>query len=491
MSQSNQSIGLVIEGAYPYVAGGVSSWIHQLITKLPEFNFYLFILLAKKSDQKDKKYTLPQNVKALYHIYLQEFPTKPLFLPVKIGGRKFIDNWMSDFSLEKLIELMKYYSCQSNLKNLVIEGLYSKDAFEILEKVYIKKGINISFLNYFWIMRSLLINLLNLFIFTIPDPPKVIHAVSTGFGGLLASKIKISAPSSSLILTEHGIYTRERDLEISVGKWADTDLNRYLPEEGIGPFKEIWQESFSYISKVCYALSDVIITLNEKNRNIQIEQGAAIEKTSIIRNGINLQKYSYIKREQMSQPPIIGFLGRIVKIKDVKTLIRAANIVRQKVKNVVFKIAGPYDEDEEYFRECNELVSMLMIGDYVKFLGSVDAVKFFNEIDLLVLSSISEGQPLVIAEAASCGVPTVATDVGGCREMLYGNGTDDNLGMSGIIVEQANVDKLADAILRFIAEPHFYAICSEVGRRRAEQFYDEKILIQSYRDIYNRLLKKG
>ena len=485
-SKMKNIISLVIEGTYPYVSGGVATWIHQIISKLPEFDFYLIVLLAKREDAKTMKYTLPDNVKGIYHIFLQEYPERPIFFPRKLKGRKLIEKWLNNFSYESFVDIVKFYYYIKNKNRIIVESLYSKESFLIQEKIYKMLKTEASFINFFWNLRSLIINVLNVFAAN-PEICKVVHTISTGFAGLLASILKIANTEVSMLLTEHGIYTRERDIEISVGVWPDTDPDNYRPDEGLGAFKEMWRESFFYFSKICYYTADKIITLNEKNRAIEIEQGAAPEKTMVIRNGINLSKYRFRHRKRMSAPPVIGFLGRIVKIKDVKTLIRAAKIVIQKRPGTIFKIAGPYDEDPEYFEECRQLVKMLLMEDNVKFLGRVDAVSFFEEIDLLLLTSISEGQPLVIAEAASCGVPSVATDVGGCREMLYGGG-DDKLGKSGLIAEQANTNDIANAILRFIYDNEFYSKCSIIGRERVEKFYNEEHLIKKYREIYSAYL---
>jgi glycosyltransferase involved in cell wall biosynthesis len=482
----SQTISLVIEGTYPYVSGGVATWIHQIISKLPEFNFYLIVLLAKKEDAETMKYNLPENIKGIYHVFLQEYPKRPIFFPKKLKGKELLENWLNDFSYESFKEIAKFYYFLNNKQRIVLEGLYSKDSFDLEKYIYRIIKTEASFINFFWNLRSLIINVLNVFAAN-PQLCRVVHTISTGFAGLLASILKIANPEITMLLTEHGIYTRERDIEISVGVWPDTDPNKYRPQEGLGSFKEMWRESFFYFSKICYLTADQIITLHEKNRRIEIEQGAPPEKTVVIRNGINLSKYRFRHRTKMSDPPVIGFLGRIVKIKDVKTLIRAAKIVIQKRPGTIFKIAGPYDEDSEYYEECRQLVKMLLMEKNVKFLGKVDAVKFFEEIDLLILTSISEGQPLVIAEAASCGVPTVATDVGGCKEMLYGGG-DDKLGKSGLIAEQANTIDIAHAILKFISDEEFYSKCSLIGRERVEKFYNEEHLLNSYKKIYSRYL---
>src|SRR3546814_18617729 len=83
-------------------------------------------------------------------------------------------------------------------------------------------------------------------------------------------------------------------------------------------------------------------------------------------------------------------------------------------------ILGPFDEDPGYCQECRDLVAMLGLGETVKFMGQVKLDDWLGRIDAIVLTSISEAQPLVILEAGAAGVPTVATDVGACREMILG-----------------------------------------------------------------------
>ena len=484
----NNKICLVIEGAYPYVAGGVASWIHQIITKLNEFDFYLIVLLASEEDSKKVKYKLPENVKGIYHIFLQKKPEKPLFLPDKLIGADLFKKFIENATYANFVELIQFLNKAKNRRDISVAFFYAKESFELIEFLYKTLNTDVPFLNFYRAILSLTMNFSNILTAN-PEIGGVIHTISTGFAGLLASILKISNPKVKLLLTEHGIYTNERDIEISFGIWKpDKDSANYLPKAGLELLKELWRNTFLFLSETCYLTCDKIITLHEQNRQIEIDQGAPNEKIMIIRNGIDLEQYKFRHRKAVSNPPVVGFLGRIVKIKDIKTLIRAAKIVVQKMEYVKFKIAGPFDEDPDYFEECKSLVKILLLDNSIEFLGPVNAVEFLNEIDLLVLTSISEGQPLVIAEAASCGIPAIATDVGGCYEMLYGC-DNDKLGQSGIIAEKGNAEDIAKGILTLIHNDSLYSKCSEVGRARVEKFYNEETLIESYRKIYSEALK--
>src|SRR4029077_1168508 len=111
----------------------------------------------------------------------------------------------------------------------------------------------------------------------------------------------------------------------------------------------------------------------------------------------------------------IGFVGRVVPIKDVKTFIRAVKIVVTAHPGARAVIAGPGDEDPAYLAECQALTATLGVAERVEFTGRVDVKTIYPRVDVLVLTSISEGLPLVILEAAAARIPGVSPAAGGAR----------------------------------------------------------------------------
>ena len=94
------------------------------------------------------------------------------------------------------------------------------------------------------------------------------------------------------------------------------------------------------------------------------------------------------------------------------------------------------------------LAATLGIAERVEFTGRVDVKQIYPRIDVLVLTSISEGLPLVILEAAAAGIPVVSTDVGACRELLEGSQPADRaIGPSGLVTGLADpgADRAGDA----------------------------------------------
>merc|ERR1711879_87514 len=111
-----------------------------------------------------------------------------------------------------------------------------------------------SYLDFFWSIKSVYHSFLSTLISDIPKA-KVYHTISTGYAGLYASICKIKYPQSKLLLTEHGIYTRERKMDITISDWADRDYQAYNPKESISLYKNIWAEAFKRISLITYKYS--------------------------------------------------------------------------------------------------------------------------------------------------------------------------------------------------------------------------------------------
>ncbi len=482
-------ICLIIEGSYPYVKGGVASWVHQITTNYPNINFELVVIVASDKEIYNLKYELPSNIKKIHHVYIKRSIRTPVFSIRKMKKieliKKFFANYFNFDSFEEVVKYLLSLSTKQK-ERLLKEALYSQEVFDYMNELYENsKFREKSYIDFFWSIKAIYNTFLNILLSYIPKA-KVYHTISTGYAGLFASICKIKYPMSRLLLTEHGIYTRERKMDITISDWVDRDHQAYNPKESISLYKNIWAEAFKRVSLITYHYSNEIISLNEKNNLIQISEGASKEKVYFVRNGVNLENFSFKERKMInSDNPIIGFLGRIVKIKDVKTFIKSANYVLQKYPNAKFLIAGPTQEDEEYYKICEKLIFSLKLENNINFLGSVNPKEFLDQIDIMVLTSLSEGQPLVIAEANASGVPCVATDVGGCKEMIEGAG-EDKEGISGIITASVNPKETADAIFKFIQNPIFYNQCSINGRNRVIKFYNEINFLAKYKKIYQK-----
>ncbi|KAA3620098.1 MAG: DUF3492 domain-containing protein [Calditrichaeota bacterium] len=491
MKHEEADICFVLEGSYPYVSGGVSSWVHQLITNLPDFTFALAVIMPDKDSSRTYRYDIPGNVVAIEELYLHGEN-----LPAKHAKKRDKTQWQavksfhnSESPVEKSCLFEKIFTHFFDKDNRCFSPakiLNTKKSWALLKELYHGKAANDSFIDYFWSIRFIHQPMFKVLTSELPKA-RIYHAVSTGYAGLWATlgKIKHKKP---LLLTEHGIYTRERRIEISRADWIyEKNINTIRVDRSYSHFKHIWNKMFGMLSYLCYSYADEIITLTKFNQRYQIEEGADRKKLRIIPNGVDVDGLSKlsIQPKNSADPFVIGFMGRVVSIKDVKTLIRACKGASRAIPNMKVFIMGPIDEEPTYFEDCHRLVNLLDLSEIVTFTGKVDIKEYFPKIDIMVLTSISESQPLVILEANCIGIPCVSTDVGACRELLQGVGDEDKaLGESGLLAGVTNTREITRAIIKLYESPSLRRKMGESGRLRVAKFYSQKNLENRYRKIY-------
>lgn len=148
---------------------------------------------------------------------------------------------------------------------------------------------------------------------------------------------------------------------------------------------------------------------------------------------------------------------------------------------------GPTDEDEKYAQECFDLVDSLGVSD-IEFTGRVNVKEYLGRMDFTILTSISEGQPLTILESYAAHKPTIATDVGNCRELIYGN--DDGFGAAGILTHIMNLEEIAQAMIDLAIDPEGRKQMGEAGYKRVTSFYRIEQMKETYKEIYRRFAEE-
>jgi glycosyltransferase involved in cell wall biosynthesis len=125
------------------------------------------------------------------------------------------------------------------------------------------------------------------------------------------------------------------------------------------------------------------------------------------------------------------------------------------------------------------------VAERVKFLGFQKIEDVLPKAGVLVLSSISEGLPLVLLEGFAAGVPAVATDVGSCRQLMHGlPGEDAAIGAAGRIIGIADPEALAAAALELLGNPAAWREAQAAGIARVERYYSQERLFAEYRALY-------
>lgn len=494
-------IALLLEGTFPFVSGGVSSWVYQLIKGFPEYRFACIFLGSRPEDYGTPLYELPDNVVHMEIHYLHAGHVAPPPYPTTSNASTMVR--MADFHTALRQSAMPGQSSEGladSLPPLLGQAgidehqfLHSKESWDYITEQYREHCTDPSFVDYFWTVRSMHQPIWQLQ--RIADnliPIKLIHTISTGYAGFLGTLLK-QRTGRPLLLSEHGIYTKERKIDLLQSDWlADNrDLFQQDPTQ-ISYFRDLWIRFFSSLGRMCYGTADQIVALFEANRLRQIEDGASADKTRSIPNGIAYEKFeALLPQRPASTPPVMCLIGRVVPVKDVKTFIRAMRIVANHRPEAEAWIAGPKEEDPEYVRECTALAASLGLADKVKFLGLQNMTTLLPQVGLTVLTSISEGLPLVLLESMAAGVPVIASDVGACKELVEGlPGEDQELGASGTIVRIADPESLAHAALALLGDKTRWQAASAAGLARVNHYYRDSQMFASYRTLYQDLLSR-
>lgn len=459
---------LVVEGCYPYIAGGVSSWVHGLIKSFPKLEFVILAIISNRSLSGKFTYELPENVTEVHELYLEDVDwnqkgRKKLKLNKAeyqafrslVRGRRI--EWEAVFRLfqEKPVSLDKL--------------LMGEDFLKIVREYYDMHYSQLVFSDFLWTMRSVYLPLLFALKMKLPKAD-LYHCLSTGYAGVLGSMAKVMH-GSRLMISEHGIYTREREEELLRAEWVQ------------GAYKNIWIEQFRKMSKLAYGKADIVTSLYEYARELQIELGCPAEKTMVTPNGVDVERLKELpgKTKEDEGMVHIGAVLRVTPIKDVKTMIQAFSFAKEREPKLKLWIMGPMDEDEEYAGECLEQVEALGLQDVV-FTGRIDIRDYLGRMDMTILTSLSEGQPLTILESYAAHKPVIATDVGNCRGLVFGE--NDDFGEAGIITHIMSVEEIAQAMVDLARNVPLRLEMGENGHKRVMAGYRIEHMRRTYRKIY-------
>ena len=497
-------VALLLEGTFPYVSGGVSSWVNQIIRGFPDIRFALVFLGSRRQDYGAKKYEMPPNVVHFEEHFLHDAPSK--FKPAPRPGHAAVFEDVERLH-EGLLGKTRGEGFDALFSRLVREMhpggrlpledlLHGERSWKMICDRYRRDCTDPSFVDYFWTVRIMHAPIwtLSKIAHSLPEVA-AFHTVSTGYAGLLGAMLH-ALRGKPLILSEHGIYTKERKIDLFKSEWIRDNRNIFQrdPTE-VSYFRQAWIRFFEAVGKLCYDAADPIVALYETNRLRQVTDGAKPERTMNIPNGVSLARFAPLRAKRppdeatTGPPPVLCLIGRVVPIKDIKTFIRAMRRVVNELPAAEGWIAGPEDEDPGYATECRNLVDSLGLVDKVKFLGFRKVEELMPQIGLTILSSISEALPLVILEGYAAGVPTVSTDVGSCRQLVEGLGDEDRaLGAAGRIVGLADPQALADAALELLTSPEKWKAASDAGIARVESSYTDAMMFGHYRSVYDRAL---
>lgn len=489
------SVCLITEGTYPYYRGGVSTWCDMLVRGLPEIRFVLVSMVADPSARP--VYELPGNVTALIPVPLwgtgevlelrrelgllqiwrhkRSAPLRAIrqhFVPL---FRRFVRAlWQVEADPhdvgETLLQIGAYFEQHDydmTLRSQAVWECFLEETIPGFAHFCAYQGIAYpaSLLDATDALR-LLYRWLTILTVAIP-PVDVIHAAASGLcsiPGIVARQ----AGRAAFLLTEHGVYLRERLLGLTraEGSW----------------FSQVLQAQFARrITEASYLYADRIAPGSNYNHRWELHNGAPADRVETIYNGPDPADFTPAGRLKPGDAaPTVVWVGRIDPLKDLETLIRAAALVREGVPQVRFILYGKAPQgNEAYYERCVALRDAFALEDTLIFAGyAASAEAAYNEGDFVVLSSISEGFPYSVVEAMMCGRTVVGTDVGGVSEALEG---------CGLVVEPRNPQQLADACLDLLRDPARTRAMGEQARQKALAHFSLQQCNAAYLVAYQRL----
>lgn len=466
---------LSTEGTYPYFPGGVSTWADSLVRGLPDIDFTVLALVPHP--HVEVRYEVPPNV-SLVPVplwgteRLDEYRRAPrptvrgrarrdainrLFLPAfeallhellapranpEAGGACVQD--IADFAIGH--DLRRAFRNEATWRLLtarlrdhpLTRGAALADVVELGRSVY---------------------RYLTPLAWPVPAAD-VSHASAAAFCALPAVLAKRSS-GVPMVLTEHGVYLRERTMQLS-------------RERVPAARRVLFGNLYELVARVAYDHADLILPVCEYNTRWERQLGVEPDRLRVVYNGVESGHFS--AGASGFSFPTIAFVGRIDPLKDLETLFEAVALVRHEFPGVAVRLYGAADDDS-YLRRCRDAVRRLGLGDSVRFEGSTgDVAAAYRNCDVVVLSSISEGFPFTLVEAMLSGRPVVATSVGGVPEAL---GDARLLGRPG---DPADLARALSDVLRLSESER-----REVGqalRRRAEVMFSRDRFLRRYRTVY-------
>ena len=181
--------------------------------------------------------------------------------------------------------------------------------------------------------------------------------------------------------------------------------------------------------------------------------------------------------------PVVGFVGRVVRDKGVRELVKAWKMVRSAIPNARFLVIGEFEEQDSPGRDTIEAMesdrSLCLVGKVTSGMAP-----FYAAMDLLALPTYREGFPVTAMEAASMGLPVVATRVPGCVD-----GVED--GVTGTLVPVRDAEALAGALERYLLDEELRREHGAAGRARMTRDFGQAEMWNEVHAQYERLLQRS
>jgi glycosyltransferase involved in cell wall biosynthesis len=466
-------IALVSEGTYPFAMGGVSVWCDQLIRGLTQHEWEVVALTVNGAERA--VWPAPDNLTAVRTI--------PLWGPhATLRRRKPGDAFMTPYA-DLVASLLKPVATDTDRASAdrirFLNGL--KGLHDIAQRedvaAAMTSGVALSLLMDEWnalygdglsladaLDVALLLEHMLRPLFAEPVEADIVHASMNGLSMLVAMAAKWRY-GSPVIMSEHGIYLRERYLA-------------YLHQDAPHAVKVLVLSFFRLLAGAGYLVADALAPHSAYNRRWQLQNGADARTMWTMYNGVSPDLFPAAQGEP--EVPTIVFMGRIDPLKDLHNLVWAFSLVVAEMPAARLRIfGGTPDENRTYRDSCVKLIEDLALTSSITLEGPVGSpVDAYHAGSIVVLSSISEGFPYSVVEAMACQRTVVCTDVGGVKEAV---------GRTGLVVPPRNSPALAHACLRLLRDDALRRSLAVDARLRIMEYFTLDHSLMAYSRLYDNL----
>lgn len=482
-------VALVSEGTYPYAMGGVSIWCEQLIRGMPDYRWEVVALTVDNTEEP--VFDQPANLDRVHSIPLWggrpsgRRPRREGLLASGVPGAGFVESY--EMFLRALVTPLESTRSQAGAVNrstflLALRGMfeYVADGGDLSAGLLSNKALGMMLdawhslrvdetgpaltvadaLEAAWLISHMLRPL--------SAPPvraDIVHSSMNGLATLVGMAAKW-AHGTALVLSEHGIYLRERYIS-------------YLHDDAPHPVRVLVLSFFRSLAGGAYLITDALAPHSQYNRRWLLHNGADPARMFTMYNGVDPEEFPPATGEP--EVPTISFMGRVDPLKDLHTLIRAFALVRAEIPNARLRIfGGTPAANKVYHASCQGLIDELGLTGQATLEGRVgNAVEAYHAGSLVALTSISEGFPYTVVEAMACGRPTVCTNVGGVAEAV---------GETGIVVAPRDVPAVAEACVKLLRDQELRLRLGAAARERVLEKFTLQVSLKAYRDIYEGLV---
>ncbi len=482
--------------------------MHDIISSHPDLSFGIIHITWDSKGSTTRAYEVPANVRWVAPLYLsmqehrQDFMVKGsrrLRMPAKHRERLALQvaAALGAVCADNFRPFWDLYDAHINPRTSSTPLWPLLSARELMRLVERVCPPSTSLAELFWLLRELTSQT---FAVAGADYPRaaVYHAHTSGYAAL-AGAVAAHQNRARFLLTEHNLYVRDtinerigRSMALPVTRsdWVTADVSVQ---------DRAWMAWLTEMTTIAYHAADELTYLYPEALDEAARLGAPVWRARVVPNGINLDVFDSARQRQLERDRLrlqpnhvweLAYVARIVQVKGLHDLLDALSLVVQRGwRSFKLRVMGHADETPEYLDACKRRVTALGIGDYISFVGPQNLKEAFGDVDLVVLPSHNEGQPLVVLEAMTAGLPTVGTRVGAMEQLLRDplRRSGREVGPCGLVVQPHAHQEMADAILTVVTDTDMYRTFRANSYERVHHAFQLPDAMRSYGQLYDEL----